>query len=59
MQDEGRHPDRRQHGTDVDLFVHESESLDGSWASAPAEVVDPLVRLLIVDELHARAHRFQ
>jgi hypothetical protein len=27
VQDERRHPDRRQDVTDVDLFVHEGESL--------------------------------
>ena len=59
VHDERRHADRWQHVTDVDLPVHEGESLDGSRASTPAEIVDPLVRLLVVDELHARAHGIQ
>ena len=59
VQDKRRHPDRRQHVADVDLFVHERKSLDGSRASTPAEIVDPLVRLLIVNELHTRAHGIQ
>jgi hypothetical protein len=54
VQDECRHADRRQHMTNVDLLVQPGESFDRSGAAAPAEVVDPFMRLSIVVELHAR-----
>ncbi len=59
MDDESGYADRRQDVADVDLLVHQREGLNGSRAPAPAEVVEPLIRLSVVAELNARPHGFK
>jgi hypothetical protein len=57
VQDERRHANCREHVADIDVSVHESEGLYRAWAPAPPVVLDPLLRLSVL-ELHARAQSF-